>query len=452
MDPSGSIYEQDGIIYRKINPPFISFFSSLMGNKTILSMIGNEFVSSAIFSKASEKSFTLRHQKISPVNYAYEWPAFMLQDAARLTLEICIKILDEGYILKDATPWNVVYDSGKPFFVDFTSIMPIDPELIWVALDQFNRLFLFPLLAIEQGFGRVCRSLMLSSQQGITNFEVGKFLPAFLWIKKPWLIKRLYIPRLIISLLQNSGQDKEIGKYIKKAEILPEIRKKFLIKLLSDLNTIYIEIGKSSWSKYYLDIETFFNPQSFNQKQKVISSLLEELKPKSVTDIGCNMGGYSVLAAKQGASVTAFDTDEDSVNMLYRLVKERNLKILPLVMDVTNPSPATGWRSVQHLSACDRFRSEGAFALALSHHLSITQGQSFDRIVEELSDYCEKWLITEFIPIEDPRVKELLLTFRRDLSWYSLEGFIEALGSQFKEISTYESFPSGRTLILCKKK
>jgi hypothetical protein len=229
-----------------------------MGNKTIQSMIGNEFVSSAIVSNDSEKSFTLKHRKISPVNYVYEWPAIMLQDAARLTLEICIKILDEGYILKDATPWNVVYDSGKPYFVDFASIMPIDPDLIWVALDQFSRLFLFPLLAIEQGYGRVCRSIMLSSQQGISSFEVGKFLPGFLWIKKPWLINRLYIPRLIVSLLQKSGQDKEIGKYIKKAEINPETRKKFLINILGDLNTINIGIGKSRWSQYYSDIETFF--------------------------------------------------------------------------------------------------------------------------------------------------------------------------------------------------
>jgi hypothetical protein len=133
------------------------------------------------------------------------------------------------------------------------------------------------------------------------------------------------------------------------------------------------------------------------------------------------------------------------------LVKERDLKILPLVMDVTNPSPAAGWRSVQYLSARDRFRSEGALALALVHHLSITQGQSFDRIVEELSDYCEKWLITEFVPPEDPRAKEILLTCRRDMSWYSLEGFLAALKLKFKTIKTFESYPDGRVLIFCLK-
>jgi len=183
----------------------------------------------------------------------------------------------------------------------------------------------------------------------------------------------------------------------------------------------------------------------------VISELLQDLKPKTVADIGCNMGGYAVLAARQGASVTAFDTDEDSVTLLYRLVKEKNLNILPLVLDVTNPSPAAGWRSMQYPSAVERFRAEGALALALVHHLAITQGQSFDRIVEELADYCEKWLITEFVPPDDPRTKEILLTCRRDMSWYTLQGFLSSLESKFKKITTFDSHPSGRVLMLCEK-
>ena len=152
------------------------------------------------------------------------------------------------------------------------------------------------------------------------------------------------------------------------------------------------------------------------------------------------------MAAQQGISVTAFDTNEASLDMLYRLAKSKNLKILPLIMDVTNPSPSAGWRSMQYPAAIGRLQAEGALALTLVHTLAITHLQSFARIVEEFSDYCEKWLITEFIPAEDPRVKELLLTNRRDMSWYSLEGFLSALKSKYKEVTTFDSFPSGRTL------
>jgi SAM-dependent methyltransferase len=256
---------------------------------------------------------------------------------------------------------------------------------------------------------------------------------------------------MLVSLLQKSGQDKEIGKYIKKVEVSIEARKNYITNLLSDLNSIHYKTGKSRWSQYYSDMDSFFSPQQFNAKQKVVSCLLRDLKPKTVTDIGCNLGGYAILAAQHGASVTAFDTDEDSINMFYQLVKAKNLDILPLVLDVTNPSPATGWRSKQYTPAVERFKSEGALALALVHHLAITQGQSFDRIVEELADYCKKWLITEFVPPDDPRSKELLLTCRRDMSWYTLGEFLSSLESKFGKVTTFESHPSGRILILCEK-
>ena len=452
-DPSGSVYEQDGSIYRSISPEFIPFFQSVLENKVIQGMIGHELVSTTAAAEGgADSGLLLKHEKMTPLNYPYEWPSAMLIDAARLTLEISQNLLDQGLILKDATPWNVMYHAGKPVFLDFASIMPIDSDLVWVALDQFSRLFLFPLLACEQGFGRVVRALMLASQNGISSIEIGSFLPALGWVKKPWLIKRIYLPLAVVSMLQRSGQDKEIGKYIKKMDVSADVRKKFFRELLADLNSIHFRIGKSRWSQYYSDVESFFNPEQFNQKQKVVSDLLRKLKPKTVTDIGSNMGGYAVLAALEGASVTAFDTDEDSINMFYELVKTRNLNILPLVLDVTNPPPAAGWRSTQYLPAVERFKSEGALALALVHHLAITQGQPFERIVDELADYCDAWLMTEFVPPGDPRTKELLLTCRRDVSWYTLEGYISALKKKFKKTTTFASHPDGRTLILCEGK
>ena len=174
-------------------------------------------------------------------------------------------------------------------------------------------------------------------------------------------------------------------------------------------------------------------------------------KPKTVTDIGCNQGGYAILAVQAGARVVAFDTDEDSVALLYRLAQLKNLPILPLVVDLTNPTPQTGWRALEFPAAPQRFRSEMAFALALVHHLAITQMQSFNRIVYELSDYTDRWLVTEFVPIDDPRSQELLLTNRRDVSWFTLECYVEALQGKFRRIETFPSYPTGRTLILCEK-
>ena len=452
MDPTGSIFEKDGSIFRSIAPEFSPFVRSLLENQQIQDMIGHEFVDTSVYKEETSKNrLVLRHRKISPANYPFEWTGLMLHDAAQLTLDICIKLLDEGLILKDATPWNMVFEFSKPVFVDFTSIMPVDKDLNWVSLDQYLRLFLFPLLATENGFGRAARSLLLSSQTGITLNEIGKFVKRTALIKKPWLFNRVSVPRAMVNLLQSTGQDKEVGKLIAGATITESKRKQFFGKLLSELNTIKPLNDQKKWSQYQADMATYFDPERFNPKQERISALLQELKPRSAVCIGCKKGGFAILAARLGITVTAFDTNEESLDMLYQTAKFNDLKILPLIMDIANPTPSAGWRSSQYPAALERLKAEGALALIQVHNLAITQGHSFNKIAEVYSDFCEKWLITEFLPVEDPRVKELLSTFRRDLGWYSLEGYIEALRSKFKVISTYESYPSGRTLILCKK-
>jgi hypothetical protein len=149
--------------------------------------------------------------------------------------------------------------------------------------------------------------------------------------------------------------------------------------------------------------------------------------------------------------VIAFDTDEDSIGLLYQFAKKQDLNILPLVMDVLSPSPRCGWRANQYLSAPERLCSEMALALALVHHLVITYNQTFDRAIQTLSDYSNKWLLTEFIPLDDSRSRELLATSRRDLSWYSLDNFLEALRRYYPQVEIFPSYPPGRKLCLCQK-
>ena len=184
-------------------------------------------------------------------------------------------------------------------------------------------------------------------------------------------------------------------------------------------------------------------------KQSTVANILGELKPKSVTDIGCNKGGYSILAAQAGARVIAFDIDEVSIGGLYQIAKKQDLCILPLVMDALNPSPALGWRNLQFPSAAHRFCSEMAMALALIHHLAITQRQTFDRIVPALADFSTKWLLIEFVPLDDLLSLNLLKTHPKDMSWYTLSNFLVSLGREFRQVEQFPSFPVGRTLILC---
>ena len=451
-DPVGVTTILDGQVKRGIHAEFAPYYKDLLKQPSIQEQLGRTIVPTSIAAKNLPGfNFTLDHALISPRSYAYEWSLVMLHDAALLTLDLCLTLNQNGNILKDANPWNVLYQATNPLLVDFTSIMPNEEDLLWVAYDQFMRTFVFPLLAGLYASGHTTRALLLTDQNGLSPQELASALPKKARTQYPWLRKRLYMPIRVMDFMHKTGQEKEITRYTKDLHYTPAQREDFLLKLRKDVQSLHIKTSSSMWSQYYQDMDEFFSPSKFQAKQKKIAEILKRCKPATVVDMGCNVGGYSILAALQGAKVVAFDTDEDSISLLYRLAREKQLNILPLVANVLYPSPAAGWRAQEFPAMPERFRSEMGFALALEHHLAISQNQTFARIVETLDEYCQKWLVTEFVPISDPRVQELLLTNRRDMSWYTLENFLSALKKTYKNVEIYPSHPDGRVLIFCEK-
>ena len=185
VDPAGFVYEVNGRILRGIRPEFATFYSGLLEDQPIHGMIGREIVETEVEPDGLEGyPLTLRHRAISPVSFPYEWAPEMLRDAALLTLDICIKLADQGLVLQDASPWNVVFEGPRPIFVDFTSIVPQDSNLLWVAYDQFCRLFLYPLALFNYLPGRVVRSLLTNSLNGVSPDEVAQLLPACAALRK----------------------------------------------------------------------------------------------------------------------------------------------------------------------------------------------------------------------------------------------------------------------------
>jgi hypothetical protein len=450
IDPAGCLYEANGNILRGIRPGFAAFYAGLLEDQAIKELLAREIVETEVVHEGLEGyPLTLKHRTLSPVSFPYEWTSGMLRDAANLTLDICIKLTERDRVLQDASPWNIVFEGTRPIFVDFTSIVQQDPNLLWAAYDQFCRLFLYPLALFAYLPGRIVRSFLTDALNGVSPDEVAKLLPARSVLRMRWLSHRLHLPRFILRIVRRMGQERALNRMSGRLSPSRQARTSFLASLRRDVKGISLQTGRSHWAKYYVDIATFFQVSKFNAKQSTVARLVDELRPRSVVDIGCNRGGYSIIAAMAGARVVCFDTDDDSVGLLYLLAREKQLNILPLVMDVLNPSPAGGWRARQFPSAPTRFKSEMAMALALVHHLAITQRQTFERIVPALADYAGKWLLTEFVPLDDPRSQELLVTHRRDLSWYSLPGLLAVLRESFREVQLFPSFPVGRTLILC---
>jgi hypothetical protein len=121
--------------------------------------------------------------------------------------------------------------------------------------------------------------------------------------------------------------------------------------------------------------------------------------------------------------------------------------MLPLVMDLTNPSPSLGWSHRERDSLLERGPAETVIALALIHHLAISNNVPLDRLAEFFTA-VGRHLIIEFVPKEDSQVRRLLATREDVFPDYTKEGFEAAFGSSF-EILARESIPgSERTLYL----
>jgi hypothetical protein len=68
------------------------------------------------------------HERIPFPSYAHEWPPEMLAAAGTLTLELFRNALPEGFGLKDATPYNVLFRGAQPVFVDVLSFERREPR------------------------------------------------------------------------------------------------------------------------------------------------------------------------------------------------------------------------------------------------------------------------------------------------------------------------------------
>jgi hypothetical protein len=450
VDPAGAVFEVDGRILRGIAPPFADFYASLLNGGPVKTMLGREIVETTTAGDTlAAYPLVLEHRRLSPVSYCYEWPPHMLKAAALLTLDICSELAKHDLVLKDAYPWNVVFEGPRPIFVDFTSVVPQDPKLLWVAYDQFCRFFLYPLTLASWRPSKISRMLLLDHINGVSDNDLVPLLPSGAWLAMPWLVSRVYLPRMVLRMVKTFGGEGSLATMSARLAPSRQARISFFGSLRRIVKSIRLPSQHSRWADYYADIESFLRPADFNLKQTAVARILEQHRPETVVDIGCNQGGYSILAAQAGARVTAFDSDEDSIALLYKLAGERNLHILPLVNDFLSPSPAAGWRALQYPAAPQRFRSDMALALALVHHLAITQRQTFERIVAGLADYADRWLLTEFVPLDDPRAREISLTQQRDLSWYTLDNYIASLRTVFSTVEPYPSHPEGRTLLLC---
>jgi 2-polyprenyl-3-methyl-5-hydroxy-6-metoxy-1,4-benzoquinol methylase len=357
-----------------------------------------------------DSSLVLEHRPVAFPSYPAEWSPAMLASAARLTLDLAEAALDSGAGLKDASPYNILFEGTRPIFVDALSFEPRDPlDPIWRPMAQFERLFLYPLAAsvycgvpLAQSFG-IRREGPEPDELARWAGPVRRWLPPFLTLAT--------LPARLNRLQQVENEEFYAPRKAQSPAQARFILERTFQSLRRRLESLASKAAaRSAWSDYQAGA-CHYTPEDLKVKDDFVRRALESLTPGSrVLDIGANLGRYSRMAAQMGHKVVAIDADPVVMSRLFAGAAKAGEDILPLVVDLANPTPAAGWNNAETKSFLDRAqgRFDCVLMLAVVHHLEITHRIPLDEIVALAARLTKNTVVVEYVGPADPHYRRLL--------------------------------------------
>jgi SAM-dependent methyltransferase len=348
-----------------------------------------------------------------------------------------------GFTLRDASAYNVQFLRGAPVLIDVLSFEPIRPGEPWVAYGQFCRQFLAPLALMATRDARL-GSLLATHLDGIPLDLAAALLPRRARLR----------PGLMLHLAAHGRSERRRVRSDGAARARAFSERAFL-GLIESLETAVRRLEwappVTAWSDYYAGGHAY-SDQALHRKEELVRKLLEEAAPTTVWDLGANTGRFSRIAADTGAYTVAIDSDPAVVEAAYREVgHDPASRILPLVMDLADPSPRRGWAQRERMSLADRGPADAVMALALVHHLAIGNNVPLPAVADWLAE-LGRWALVEFVPKEDPQVREMLALREDVFPGYTEDGFTRAVGSRFEIVRREPVEDSGRTLYLLRRR
>ena len=448
-DPSGFLFRHNGILYRQINPAYGLEYEHLMSSGLYKDLVRREYLIPHEEVEAGRFNLPSAHRVIQPtlvsfISYPYEWCFGQLKEAALLTLEIQRIASGFGMALKDASAYNVQFLNGKPIWIDTLSFERSGEGQPWVAYRQFCQHFLAPLALAAFGDPRLVQ-LSRIFLDGIPLDLASSLLP----FRTRWNLP------ISAHLHLHSMAQKHLSRFQAPTNTL-RVSSKGLKGLLDHLHSTVHSLRwnplRTSWSDYY---ETsIYSSVSLETKRRIVETFLSEIHPPPgiAWDLGANTGRFSQIPASRGILTVAMDADPACVEHNFRQMRKDGEKnLLPLVVDLANPSSSQGWAHQERLSLTERGPADVVLALALIHHLAIGNNLPFKNIAGWLR-HLGSWLIIEFVPKTDPQVSRLLASRKDTFPEYHSRGFEVAFEESFILLNRVPIAGTGRTLYrMCAK-
>ena len=428
-DPSGFVYTRDGVLYRQVNRVFRDEFEAVTTSGLYDELARQGLLiphrAASLELAASEGAVAvLQPEPVRFISYPYEWSFGQLHDAALLTLEIQERALVRGITLRDATAYNIQFHNGKPVFIDTLSFEPRKEGEPWIAYRQFCEHFVVP-LALMSRVDIQLGTLLRAHLEGVP-LELGSRLLG----GRSWRSLGLLFHVRLHAAAQRRYRDRapavgeRTSRKVTAQTVLGLVR-----SLRSVIESFRWSPGGTEWADYTDDNN--YSAEATSSKRDLVTGLLRGRGVRTVWDLGANTGEYSRAARAEAEHVVSFDIDPAAVERNYRRVRaEDERAILPLLMDLTNPSPALGWAHRERLSLEQRGPADALLALALIHHLAIGHNLPLERVAAYFAR-LGRALVIEFVPKSDSQVQRMLRSRPDIFPCYTREGFEAAFRTAF---------------------
>jgi len=448
-DPNGYIVHFEGRVLRILSQNGFNNWKAFSTSPLISQLHEKELLiptvepsDSTSLAQHFNAASVLEHLPIPTLNYPYEWPFSLLKEAALVHLEIIINSLNSGFTLQDGTPFNTQWVNGKVVFIDVGSFEKHIDGQPWLALGQFCETMLYPLMLWSyKDFPAPI--LLRGSLNGI---EISQCANLFNF--KDWLRRGVFWHIFVRSLLERQIKKSSYDSVHRKASNL-QVKSKNVIGIIQGIQGVVNSLKGpklSQWANYAN--ERCYSQKEFLEKKVFIENIVSKKSYNTIWDIGTNNAEMAIMASNYSEQVVAMDSDASVMEMAVKRIKKLSIKnITPQLINFSDPSPSLGWRLTERPSLFDRKRPDLIFALAIIHHLRISDNIPLSNIISWFACLAPS-LIIEFVDRKDPMVKQLI-SLKKDIYIdYTEDLFRKCLGDNYSIVEEYRISES-RLLFFC---
>ncbi|MBV1923315.1 MAG: class I SAM-dependent methyltransferase [Flavobacteriaceae bacterium] len=426
-DPSGYMFYDGDSLRRSIQPIYFPQYKKLTESGFFKTLIKNNLLISHAETSVSDTEIIITPEKIPFITNPYEWSFEQYKQAALLTLKIQKFALSKGFILKDASSYNVTFHKGNPIFIDTLSFDFYEENTPWRAYKQFITHFLGPLV-LAKFHGNDIFNMMQTHIDGIPVKLISSMLPS-----KTRLSSVLYPNIHLLAKMESKHNDDYKGE-TKIAKLSKKAHENILESLYNYISKLELKEA-TEWGDYYS--KTNYDTDAFSKKKDLIRDWVLPLNADSLIDIGGNDGTFARTVLDSIPNILVTDIDRNAVDYNYKqVIKNKEKNMLPFVCDVLQPAPGIGFDNTERNSLIDRlkdFDPDVTLALALIHHITLSGNVPFEKSASFFASFSN-YLLIEFPKREDSWVESLLVRKREFINhfdFYNEENFEKGFSAYF---------------------